>query len=818
MRASNRRWAPGVLRPALWFCAWNLLAAVLSAQCANPAPIRNQNIISGNPSFSDANALEATGVTISGGASVTFHAANCIHLGPGFRATAGTAATTFHAWVDTAPTAVSVSPSSPPPNPPLTQTFTWTVSSPALASNLAHVFALFNTTSSTANGCYIHYDASTDLIFLADDAGTTWLAGFRPSSSESAANSQCTIKGTGSSPNPTAAGEQLGLTLNVTFNAASFSGLKNEYLYALDGSGLSAGWQQMGTWAVPAPPPPAPDFTLTVAPVAYSVKTGVASTVSYAVTVTPQNGFNNAVSFSMVNPMYGCWSQAFNPLVVPPSGTTTVSMQCPAFSSVVSVWATVRAYGGGTTHDAGLQLDITASPVSITTATLPPATVGTPYSAVVAASGGSMPYSWSYSGTLPPGLGFSYTGISSTGLISGTPSTAGTSNFTVQVTDSTLASATRPLTIAVSNPPPVITTTTLSNATVGVPYSASLAATGGTLPYSWSVPPGTLPPGLSLSTGGIISGTPTAAGTANFTVRVTDGASASATLPLTLNVSAGALTITTSSLSSAVVGVPYSATLAAAGGTPLYSWSVPAGLPAGLTLSSGGIISGTPTAAGTANFTVRVTDSASASTTRALTLTVSSSTLSITTTSLSDAKVGTSYSASLSASGGSAPYSWSVDPGSGVLPSGLSLTGSTISGTPTATGTFNFVARVTDNASATTTMALSIVVNAAQTYTLSGHVTAGSCPISGVTVTLTGGGNPQTTTDAAGAYSFSGLASGTYTVTPTKTGYTFNPAPAPVTLNGNATKDFTAEGPAVPSREYIRLTGRVVAVVNCGAQ
>ena len=106
---------------------------------------------------------------------------------------------------------------------------------------------------------------------------------------------------------------------------------------------------------------------------------------------------------------------------------------------------------------------------------------------------------------------------------------------------------------------------------------------------------------------------------------------------------------------------------------------------------------------------------------------------------------------------------------------------------------------MTDSVSAITTMGLTIAVNATQTYTISGHVTIASCPLSGVNVALTGGGNPQTQTDATGSYSFAGLAAGTYTVDTSKTGYTFTPTPAPFSLTGNQTMDFTANGPVLPS-------------------
>ena len=94
---------------------------------------------------------------------------------------------------------------------------------------------------------------------------------------------------------------------------------------------------------------------------------------------------------------------------------------------------------------------------------------------------------------------------------------------------------------------------------------------------------------MTLSTGGTISGTPTAAGSKTFTVRATDSASQSATASLTIVINAPALTVTTSSLPGGTVGTPYSQTLAASGGTPPYTWALATGtLPAGLTLSTGG--------------------------------------------------------------------------------------------------------------------------------------------------------------------------------------------------------------------------------------
>ena len=177
--------------------------------------------------------------------------------------------------------------------------------------------------------------------------------------------------------------------------------------------------------------------------------------------------------------------------------------------------------------------------------------------------------------------------------------------------------------------PLAVSTTTLPGGIVSSAFSQSLAATGGTTPYTWAVASGTLPAGLTLSAAGVISGTPTAAGTSSFTVRVTDSAAATATRALSIDITAATLpaplAVSTATLPGGIVSSAYSQSLAATGGTTPYTWAVAIGtLPAGLTLSAAGVISGTPTAAGTSNFTVRVTDASApaATTTRALSLTI----------------------------------------------------------------------------------------------------------------------------------------------------------------------------------------------------
>ena len=184
-----------------------------------------------------------------------------------------------------------------------------------------------------------------------------------------------------------------------------------------------------------------------------------------------------------------------------------------------------------------------------------------------------------------------------------------------------------------------ITTTSLPSGTVNTNYTAALAAAGGTTPYTWAATG--LPLGLALNTStGQISGTPTATGTSTVGVTVTDSATpaamATANLPLTINSAPLPLSITTTSLPAGTVGVPYSASLAATGGTPPYTWTevglfgstgppdeiIPVSLPGGLTLNTDGTITGIPVAAGTSSMVATVTDTASATATAAIPVTI----------------------------------------------------------------------------------------------------------------------------------------------------------------------------------------------------
>ncbi len=174
----------------------------------------------------------------------------------------------------------------------------------------------------------------------------------------------------------------------------------------------------------------------------------------------------------------------------------------------------------------------------VTLSPLAQGVVGTVYAASVAVIGGTAPYTWTAvpSSDLPPGL----TMVASTGLITGVPTSAGTFTFYVQVTDSatpTAGSAVQPFSLTIAPAATALAITTPATLPVGMEgtaYSQTLAASGGTPPYTWSLGTGALPNGLALSSSGVISGTPTADGTFTFLGKVTDSVAASSSVTFTL--------------------------------------------------------------------------------------------------------------------------------------------------------------------------------------------------------------------------------------------------------------------------------------------
>ncbi len=375
--------------------------------------------------------------------------------------------------------------------------------------------------------------------------------------------------------------------------------------------------------------------------------------------------------------------------------SSSVTLTAPASAGTVTLTATSKANASKSTKVA---ITVAAKP-QIAVTKLPTAVDGKPYDANESVTGGVAPFKWAIiSGSLPPGLSLDANPPS----IVGDPTTPGTYNFTMQITDSSTPpqTATEAETIVVTTPL-VLAPVTAPQATVGNSFILSLSATGGITPYTYGIT-GTLPAGLTLNPAtGTISGIPTGAANASFSVTVSDSSSPAQTASATESFSIVAgLKITGSALADAVSGVAYSASLAASGATAPVTWTVASGtLPVGLTLNaSTGAVSGLPTVVGSSTVSFKATDSSTPPQTGTSSSTINVFAPLVIASTVPNAVANQPYTGSLTATGGDAPFTWAITAGS--LPAGLTLNSSTgqITGTPTTGGSVSFTVQATDSA------------------------------------------------------------------------------------------------------------------------
>jgi hypothetical protein len=460
------------------------------------------------------------------------------------------------------------------------------------------------------------------------------------------------------------------------------------------------------------------------------------------------------------------------------SGTPTVAGVFSFTVQAASIYTADPAYQPVTGTQA-YSVRIFATP-SITPASLSSGLVGTSYSATLSGAGGYGAGTYTFSvtsGTLPPGIN-----LSAAGALSGTPTAAGTSAFTVQVSsinsnpNASLPplAGTQSFTLVVY-PVLAITTAAASPGSVGIAYSQTFAASGGAgvSTYAWSLIEGAAPPGLTFSTSGVLSGTPTTAGTFSFVVQVSSTPPANGVITasqlFSVVINSNSALAITGSLSAGTVGAPYSATLGATGGygAGTYTFSVTSGTPpSGIKLSTAGVLSGTPTAAGTFAFSAQVSSASSnpsaslppLTATQPFTLVIYP-VLAITTAAANPGSVGIAYSQTFSATGGAgiASYAWSLVQNT-TPPPGLTFsTSGVLSGTPTTAGTFPLTVQVSStlpaNGVITATQSFSVVISAFPALSITGSLSAGTvgAPYS-ATLGATGG-------FGAGTYAFS-LSSG----------------------------------------------------------
>jgi hypothetical protein len=268
---------------------------------------------------------------------------------------------------------------------------------------------------------------------------------------------------------------------------------------------------------------------------------------------------------------------------------------------------------------------------------------------------------------------------------------------------------------------------TLPNGREGVAYLQTITGNGGVAPYTFAVTGGALPGGMTLSAAGVLTGTPTAAGTFTFTVRATDANGCVGTATYSLVVAAGpvtppvcpAITLTPATLPNGTLRTVYSQTITGNGGTAPYTFGLTGGaLPAGLTLASTGVIAGTPTTTATNSFTIRGTDANGCFATAAYAIVVVTDAQPPGCAAITisppppNGTVGVAYTHTMNGSGGTAPYTFGVT--GGTLPAGLTLTpAGVLAGMPTSAGTASFTIRATDANGCFVEIALSMSITTA---------------------------------------------------------------------------------------------------------
>ncbi|MEW6758578.1 MAG: putative Ig domain-containing protein [Acidobacteriota bacterium] len=236
---------------------------------------------------------------------------------------------------------------------------------------------------------------------------------------------------------------------------------------------------------------------------------------------------------------------------------------------------------------------------------LPAGTVGQLYQQALSGTAGTGPYVFALTaGQIPPGLS-----LGSDGWIAGTPTQPGESAFAASATDANGCVGEASYSLSVACPVISLVPASVPQGTVGVPYSQAIGAVGGTAPYTFSESSGSPPPGLSLAPGGVLSGTPIAAGTYPFTVRATDAYGCGEDQTYDVSFLCPSIDITPLSLPVLQVGRSFSQVFTASGGSAPYTFDVIQGsVPPGLILSPEGLLQGTPTQAGAFGFHIRAND------------------------------------------------------------------------------------------------------------------------------------------------------------------------------------------------------------------
>ncbi|MBP6820062.1 MAG: putative Ig domain-containing protein [Acidobacteria bacterium] len=426
--------------------------------------------------------------------------------------------------------------------------------------------------------------------------------------------------------------------------------------------------------------------TITVNPA--TILAGTAST-PYSQTFT-QSGGIGTTTFSLTGTL--------------PAGLTFTGATLSGTTSQTGTFpiTVIATDSNGCTGSRNYTLVINCQGFTVNPATIPAGTLGTAYFQTFTHTGGIGAVTFNLTGTLPTGLTFSGA------TLSGTPTQTGSFPITVTATDSNSCVSSRNYTLVINCQTITVTPATIPAGTAGTGYSQTFTQSGGIGTTALSLT-GTLPTGLTFSAGAL-SGTPTQTGSFPITVIATDSNGCTGSRNYTLVINCQTIAVNPATIPAGTAGTAYSQTFTQVGGIGTTTFSLTGTLPTGITFS-GAALSGTPTQTGNFPIVVKATDANGCMGTRNYTLVINCpASITVNPAILPNGFVGVSYGSQvLSATGGIAPYTFTVS--AGALPGGITLSGASLSGTPTTGGTFNFTIQAADSNGCIGTRAYTVIIS-----------------------------------------------------------------------------------------------------------